>query len=61
MTTPISTATQIAEPTPVIQKLEAAFIQIHRHTRALPTSARRDVDETVSQVLDGLQVLLEAK
>jgi hypothetical protein len=57
MTTP-----QIAEPEIVIEKLEAAFVQIHRHTRALPTPARRDVDEAVSQVLDGLQALLaEAK
>jgi hypothetical protein len=61
MTVPISTTTQIAEPAPVIEKLEAAFVQIHRHTRDLPAAARRDVDQAVAQVLDGFQALLGVK
>ena len=51
-----------AAPEPVnLETLEDAFTRIHSRTRVLPAAARRDVDEAVVRVLDGLQALLGVK
>ena len=66
MTVAISTSGTQAEITasraPVdLEALEAAFTRIHARTRSLPAAERREVDQAVGQVLDGLQTLLSGK